>query len=87
MMNAILCLTRSGAAWADITERYGSYKTLYSRFCKWRDDGTLCHIFEALNKSADFENLNIDSTSIKAHLQSAGAKKGAVNAPKNSLSV
>ena len=76
MMNAILWLARSGAAWADIPERYGSYKTVYSRFCKWRDDGTLLHIFEALNEDADFENLSIDSTSIKAHPQSAGAKKG-----------
>lgn len=32
MMNAILWLARSGAAWADIPERYGSYKTVYSRF-------------------------------------------------------
>ena len=76
MMNAILWLARSGAAWADIPERYGSYKTVYSRFCKWRDDGTLLHIFETLNEDADFENLSIDSTSIKAHPQSAGAKKG-----------
>ncbi len=83
MMNAILWLARSGAAWADIPERYGSYKTVYSRFCKWRDDGTLLHIFEALNEDADFENLSIDSTSIKAHPQSAGAKKGAVNAENN----
>lgn len=57
-------------------ERYGSYKTVYSRFCKWRDDGTLLRIFKALNEDADFENLSIDSTSIKAHPQSAGAKKG-----------
>ena len=76
MMNAILWLARSGAAWADIPERYGSYKTVYSRFCKWRDDGTLLRIFETLNEDADFENLSIDSTSIKAHPQSAGAKKG-----------
>lgn len=70
MMNAILWLARSGAAWADIPERYGSYKTVYSRFCK------CLHIFETLNEDADFENLSIDSTSIKAHPQSAGAKKG-----------
>ena len=76
MMNAILWLARIGAAWADIPERYGSYKTVYSRFCKWRDDGTLLRIFKALNEDADFENLSIDSTSIKAHPQSAGAKKG-----------
>lgn len=76
IFNAILWLARSGAAWADIPERYGPYQTVYSRFCKWRDDGTLLHIFQALNEESDFENLSIDSTSIKAHPQSAGAKKG-----------
>lgn len=76
MFNAILWLARSGAAWADIPERYGPYQTVYSRFCKWRDDGTLLRIFKALNEDADFENLSIDSTFVKAHPQSAGAKKG-----------
>ena len=35
MMNAILWLARSGAAWADIPERYGSYKTVYSRLVRF----------------------------------------------------
>jgi len=76
MFNAILWIARSGAPWRDMPERYGSYKTVYRRFCKWRDDGTLLRIFQALNADADYENLCIDSTSIKAHSQSAGAKKG-----------
>ena len=76
MLNAMLWLARSGAAWADIPDRYGPHQSVYSRFCKWRDDGTLLRIFQALNADADYENLCIDSTSIKAHPQSAGAKKG-----------
>ncbi|MGR5864346.1 hypothetical protein ACT7DZ_10865 [Bacillus cereus] len=51
-------------------------ENLYARFCKWRDAGaSLLTIFE-LNAEPDFENLSIDSTSIKAHQHSAGAKKG-----------
>lgn len=76
MFNGILWLARSGAAWADIPERYGLRQTVYSRFCKWRDNGTLLRIFQALNEDADFENLSIDSTSVKVHPQSAGAKNG-----------
>ena len=76
MFSAILWLARSGAAWADIPERYGPNQTVYSRFCKWRDNGTLLRIFRELNEDADFENISIDSTSIKAHPQSADAKKG-----------
>jgi transposase len=51
-------------------------ETVYSRFCKWRNDGKLLKIFQALNVVADYENLSIDSTSVKAHQHSAGAKKG-----------
>lgn len=35
----------------------------------------LVAIFQALQVEADFENLSIDSTSVKAHQHSAGAKK------------
>lgn len=76
MQNAMLWLARSGAGWEDLPERYGSWKTVYSRFRKWRDDGTFSSIFQALNQEADMENLSLDSTSVKAHQHSAGAKKG-----------
>lgn len=76
MFNAILWIARSGAPWRDLPERFGSWKTVYSRFCKWRNDGTLLVIFKRLTLESDYENLSIDSTSIKAHQHSAGAKKG-----------
>ncbi|WP_424009616.1 transposase, partial [Levilactobacillus brevis] len=34
-LNAILWLMRSGAPWRDLPERYGSWKTVYSRFRAW----------------------------------------------------
>lgn len=76
VFNAILWIARSRSAWRDLPERYGSWKTVYSRFCKWRGDDTLQTIFNALNADADYENLSIDSTLVKAHQHSAGAKKG-----------
>ncbi|MDE7389397.1 MAG: transposase, partial [Lachnospiraceae bacterium] len=45
IFNAILWFARSGAAWADMTERYEPHQSVYSRFCKWRDDGTIENIF------------------------------------------
>ena len=51
---------------------YPPYQSVYSRFYKWRDDDTLETVFHILN--ADLENL-----SIKAHPQSAAAKKGQYN--------
>ena len=76
MLNAMLWLARSGAGWEDLPEWYGPWKTVYSRFCKWRDDGTFLRIFEVLTQDSDMENLSLDSTVVKAHPHSAGAKKG-----------
>lgn len=76
MLNAMFWLARSGSAWKDLPECYPPHQSVYSRFCKWRDTGVLEAVFSALNADADLENLSIDSTSVKAHPQSAGAKKG-----------
>ena len=76
IFNAILWIVCSGAPWRDLPERFGSWKTVYSRFCKWRDEGTLFRVFEDLKKDYDYENLSIDSTTVKAHQSSAGAKRG-----------
>ena len=76
MLNAMLWLARSGAGWEDLPERYGPWKTVYSRFSKWRDDGTFLRLFEVLTRDSDMENLSLDSTVVKAHPHGAGAKKG-----------
>lgn len=76
MLNALLWMARSGAEWGTLPEGYGPWKTVYSRFCKWRDDGTFLRIFQALGEDADMENLLLDSTRVKAHQHSTGAKKG-----------
>ena len=40
-LNGILWLARSGARWSDLPARFGPHQTVYSCFCRWRDDGTL----------------------------------------------
>ena len=51
IMNGIVWLARSGAPWRDLPERYGSWKTVHSRFRKWIDDGILDNIFRILSLS------------------------------------
>lgn len=76
MLNAMMWLAKSGAMWEDLPERYGPWKTVYSRFCKWRDEGVLVAIFNALRLDADYEHLSIDSSSIKVHQHASSGKKG-----------
>lgn len=73
MLNAMFWLTKSGAACADIPARYGRIRPCTAGFASGVMMG---RILQELNAAADYENLCIDSTSIKVHPQSAGAKKG-----------
>ena len=78
MFNAMVWLARSGAAWRDLPESYGPWQTVYSRFRKLLDDGILDNIFRVLSLEAELSELIVDSTIIKAHQHSAGAKKGLI---------
>ena len=75
MLNGMLWIVRSGAQWRELPEAYGPWQSVYARFAKWRDDGTLEAIFRVLSKEADKENLSIDSTCIKVHESANGGGK------------
>ena len=73
----MMWLARSGAAWRDLPERYGSWETVYSRFRKWLDDGILDHLFRVMALGAELGEVSIDGTIVWAHQHSAGTKKAA----------
>jgi len=52
MLNGMVWIARSGAPWRDLPERYGPWKSVYSRFRKWIDDGILDNIFRVLSLEA-----------------------------------
>ena len=76
MINAMVWIARSGAPWRDLPERYGPWKSVYSRFRKWIEAGILDNIFRVLSLEAELDELFLDATIVKAHQHSAGAKKG-----------
>ena len=75
MLNGMLWIARSGAQWRELPEAYGPWQSVYARFAKWRDDGTLETVFHALSEDADMENLSMDSTCIKVHESANGGEK------------
>lgn len=57
MLNGIMWVLCSGAAWRDIPTRFGSWSTVYQRFRDWRDDGTLELVLNRLNIRLNEEGL------------------------------
>src|SRR5258706_16029977 len=55
MLNGVLWILRTGAAWRDLAERFGPWQTVYQYFSDWRGDGTFDRILEALQIRLDRE--------------------------------
>ena len=65
ILNGILWIVRSGAAWRDLPERYGAWSTVYSRFVQWQEEGLFDTILKELSEEADFQDMSIDGSTLK----------------------
>ena len=74
-INALIWMARSGGRWRDLPERYGNYHTVKKRYYRWVEAGVLDARFEALAAEADMDWVSVDSTSIRAQSQAAGARR------------
>ena len=82
ILNGILWILRTGSPWRALPERYGSWKSVSSRFYRWQRAGIWDRILAEVQRQADAEgrldwSLHfVDSTMVRAHQHAAGAKGG-----------
>jgi transposase len=74
-VEAVLYRYRTGMPWRDLPERFGDWKNVHQRFSRWAKSGVWEKVFQHLAADADNEYAMIDSTIVRAHQHSAGAKK------------
>jgi transposase len=74
-VEAVLYRYRAGVPWRDLPERFGDWKNVHRRFSRWAETGVWEKVFQHLAADADNEYAMIDSTIVRAHQHSAGAKK------------
>ena len=74
-VEAVLYRYRAGIPWRDLPERFGDFRVVHLRHSRWSESGVWQRVFEALAVDADNEYAMIDSTIVRAHQHSAGAKK------------
>jgi transposase len=84
VIDGVLWVLATGAAWRDLPERYGPWQTGWRRFNAWRGDGTWQRLLTELQARADaaghvdWELWCVDGTNIRAVRPAAGARKKTV---------
>jgi len=74
-VEAVLYRYRAGVPWRDLPERFGDWKQVHTRHTRWAQSGVWERVFKTLASDADNEYAMIDSTIVRAHQHSAGARK------------
>jgi transposase len=74
-VEAVLYRYRAGVPWRDLPERFGDWKNVHRRWSRWAQSQVWEKVFQHLAGEADNEYAMIDSTIVRAHQHSAGAKK------------
>lgn len=74
-VEAVLYRYRAGIPWRDLPEHFGDFRVVHTRFSRWARTGVWERVFKFLVEDADNEYAMIDSTIVRAHQHSAGAKK------------
>ena len=65
-VDAVLYVLKTGIPWEDLPARYGKSNTVWKRFDRWCAGGVWERIAHALGEP-DLEEVQLDSTSVKAH--------------------
>ena len=74
-VEAVYWIGRNGGRWRASPKEFGKWNSVYQRFNRLSKAGVWQIIFNTLAVNADTEWLMLDSTIIRAHQCSAGAKK------------
>jgi transposase len=78
VLDGIFWIARTGLPWRDLPKEFGKWSSVYHQFRRWTLARRWENILEALNGSGLVPDAlqMIDSTVVRAHHQTAGAKGG-----------
>jgi transposase len=74
-VDAVIHRYRTGIPWRDLPESFGDWNNTHRRWSRWAKSGVWGSLLALLSIAADNEYAMIDSTIVRAHQHSTGAKK------------
>jgi len=77
-VDAVLWIARSGSHWRELPEMFGNWNSVFTRYNRWSKANVWERVFQALSGDPDFEYVLMDSTVVRAHQHSAGARHPSV---------
>jgi len=70
-VNACLFVLKTGVPWADLPERFGKFNSVWKRYDRWAAAGVWEKLGQLLGENLfegrDLDEVQLDSTSVKAH--------------------
>jgi transposase len=78
VLDGVFWIGRTGSPWRDLPDYFGKFGSVHRQFRRWSVSGLWDVILEAMNDTGEGQDSvqMIDSTIVRAHQHSAGAKKG-----------
>ncbi len=74
-VEAVLYRYRAGIPWRDLPAQFGDGKNVHRRLRRWCESGVIEQVFRHLAADRDNGYMMIDSTIVRVHQHSAGARK------------
>lgn len=75
-IDAVLYVGKTGIQWRDLPQRYGKWNSVFVRFNRWSKAGIWEKIFKDFrDNDHGLQALMLDSTTIRANQEAAGALK------------
>lgn len=75
-VDAVVWVAKVGAAWRDLPEQFGPWKSIFNRFNNWCKKGLWEAIFTSLAFTEDESVALMDGTVIRTHQDASGGKGG-----------
>ncbi|MFF5343436.1 IS5 family transposase [Streptomyces althioticus] len=80
LVDGVRWRVRTGVPWRDLPCEYGLWQTVYGLFRRWQRQGVWARLLSLLQARADAAGLitweiNVDSTTCRAHRHAAGARQ------------